>query len=54
MLNELTSHNFYHSSGFWSDQFHEIANEIALDKIMREKDGHCCDKKVAFFLMFRR
>lgn len=28
ILNEFASHNFYSASGFWTDQFHEIADAM--------------------------
>ena len=54
-LDEFTSHDFYHASSFWPDQFHEIidAMELMPNKIVNEKHGHFCDKKVSFFIMLR-
>jgi hypothetical protein len=55
-VDELTSYNFYHFSGFWPDQFTEICENLMLipDVIICERTRCSARKDLALFLLLRR
>ncbi len=52
-VDELTSYNFYHYSGFWPDQFTEICENLILipDVVICERTRCSAKKKLALFLL---
>jgi hypothetical protein len=56
LVDELTSYNFYHFSGFWPDQFTKICENLILipDVIICERTRCSTRKDLALFLLLRR
>lgn len=55
-VEELTSYNFYQSSGFWPDQFTEISENLILipNDIVCDRTKCSARKELALFLMLQQ